>query len=75
MPLNDCRCGKPVRLGAFKITVNRRRGVSHYIAHMDGSLCRDLDTHLWTCCMLKPYPHAEGDRAYKQMIDRWNDRK
>jgi hypothetical protein len=72
MSLIDCKCGKPVRLGALKIKVNRKSGVLHYIAHRDGSVdCEHLTSGNWDSTMLKPYPRAEEDRPYFQMMQRW----
>lgn len=71
MPLIDCKCGKPVRLGAIKLTVNRRKGISHYITHMDGSLCRELNLMEWQVSMLKPYPKNLEDKPYWLMMQRW----
>ena len=69
MSLRDCKCGKPVRLGARKIRVNRKQGVYHYIAHMDGETAINGQ---WCCAMFKPYPKDTNDREYKRMMDRWN---
>lgn len=71
MTLLDCPCGKPVRLGAIKITVNRKLGVSHYISHKDGSRCDN--TNKWTCAMMKPYPRRDEDKPWFKMIAYWND--
>ena len=68
--MNNCStCGKPVRLGANKITVNRKRGVFHYVAHMDGSPMHESG---WDSICLKPYPKIEADKPYAQLIERWN---
>jgi hypothetical protein len=61
-------CGKPVRMGAYHITVNRRRGVAHYIAHLDGSPMHEPG---WECSMMKPYPVNKADTPYQKLIDRW----
>jgi hypothetical protein len=66
----DCKCGKPVRLGANRLTVNRKRGVAHYIAHTDGSPACGGD---WTCIALKPYPKVEAEKAYSKLVARWNE--
>lgn len=67
--MKDCECGKPVRLRAQKITVNRHRGVTHWIEHMDGSqVCRSGE---WSCAMMKPYPKNEADKPWHQMRARW----
>ena len=67
--MNDCPCGKPVRLGAMKVTVMRARGVAHYIEHRDGTRCGHLKG--WTCSMFKPYPKVEAEKPFRQMLDRW----
>ena len=69
--MRDCpKCGKPVRLGANRISVNRKRGVYHYIAHADGStFCYEPGE--WSTVMLKPYPKREADRPRFQMCQRW----
>jgi len=71
MKLKNCpSCGKPVRLGATKIRVDRKPGVAHYIAHMDGSPMHDKG---WDCAALKPYPAREEDKPWAQLCARWND--
>lgn len=71
MKLKNCpACGKPVRLGATKIRVDRKPGVAHYIAHMDGSPMHDKG---WDCAALKPYPAREEDKPWAQLCARWND--
>ncbi len=68
--MTNCTCGKAVRLRAIAISVNRRRGVSNWIEHMDGSaVCPSGD---WTSAMLKPYPKIESERPSRQMIARWD---
>lgn len=69
--MKDCPCGKPVRLGAFRITVNRKRGIAHYIEHMDGSRCEN--TKKWTCSMMNPYL-KEPNRPMDLLIASWNER-
>lgn len=70
--MKDCKCGKPVRLGAYKVSVNRKRGVAHYIAHADGSSnCEFLASDVWACSMLKPYPLSPADREYAKLMSRW----
>jgi hypothetical protein len=64
----DCKCGKPVRLGAHRITVDRKRGVYHYINHTDGTrACGDG----WDCIAVKPYPKIEADKPYAKLVARW----
>jgi hypothetical protein len=63
--LKDCpKCGKPVRLGAYRITINRKHGVGHYIIHMDGS---PMHNPGWDCITLKPIPRTKltgpGDKC------------
>lgn len=72
--MKPCSCGQPVRLRAQRITVNRRRGVRHWIEHLladspkRGGVCVPGD---WATVMLKPYPKAEADRPRVAMIQRW----
>jgi len=64
----DCKCGKPVRLGANRMTINRRQGVYHYIVHRDESpACNGP----WDCVAIKPYPKVEADKPYAKLIARW----
>lgn len=70
-PLKDCPvCGKRVRLGAMKIRFNRKPGITHYIAHMDGSPMHDDG---WKCVAMKPYAAREEDRPWAQLCTKWND--
>lgn len=67
--MTDCICGLPVRLGASRITVNRKRGVYHYIAHLNsGTPACGGD---WTCAALKPYPKDESQRESRKLVARW----
>ena len=69
--LKNCpACGKPVRLGATKIRVNRKPGVAHYIAHTDGS---PMHANGWDCAAMKPYPVRAEDKPWAQLCARWND--
>lgn len=70
MAVNNCtKCGGKIRLGAHRVSLNRRRGVYHYLAHMTG----DCDTTKgWDCSMLKPYPEA-GETPREKMVERWNE--
>lgn len=71
MALKDCPvCGKPVRLGGMKIRINRRQGVEHYIAHVDGSPMHEKG---WNCVAMKPYPARIEDKPWEQLCARWND--
>jgi hypothetical protein len=55
--IRDCKsCGGKMRLTAIRMSVNRKRGVAHAIAHV----------------MLKPYPKLDADKPWFQMIERWN---
>jgi hypothetical protein len=68
--MENCKvCGKSVRLGAYKIVIYRQRGVSHYIAHTDGS---PMHNHIWECTALKPYPVLEQDKPWRILVNRWN---
>lgn len=71
MSLNNCKtCGKPVRLGANKIRVDRKPGVAHYVAHTDGS---PMHEDGWACAAVKPYPAREEDKEWRKLCDRWNE--
>jgi hypothetical protein len=72
MTLHPCpACGKSVRLGAYHLSANRKRGVGHYIAHMGGDDgCRQAVGY--TSAMLKPYPKKDEDKPWFQMCERWN---
>lgn len=67
--MRDCKCGKKVRLGAYRISVNRRKGIVHNILHSDGS-AMDTDED-WGCSALKPYSKNEADRPYQKMMEKW----
>jgi len=69
--LRDCSCGKPVRLSASRVTVNRKRGVWHGIVHIgDSSMACDGP---WDCVALKPYCKDETQREYAKLMRRWNE--
>lgn len=80
--LLPCACGEPVRLGAFKITLNRKRGVSHYISHRRGGKFGDACTPSvdagggvgrdFICAMMKPYPKRDEDKPWVKMMLDWN---
>ena len=56
-----------MRLRAMRLTPNRKRGVTHYLAHVGHTTCSAaVDYH---CQMVKPYPTP---RPYEVMIERWN---
>jgi len=70
MSLANCKkTGRPVRLSAMRISVNRKRGVAHCIVYMDGGVPEGD----WSCAAMKPYPKNEADRPSRQMIKRWNE--
>lgn len=70
MALANCaKCGGEVRLGAQRISVERRRGVAHYIVHL-GKGCGSDDGY--ACAMVKPYPKRDEEKPWFQMIERWN---
>jgi hypothetical protein len=54
----------------MKVTMNRRRGVAHYIAHTS-SFC--VAANAFTCVAIKPYPAKECDKEYFKLMARWND--
>jgi len=65
--MNKCPCGKEARLRGCKITVNRRRGITHWIEHMDGTkVCPPGE---WSSAEMKPY---RTPRECDRMVDRWN---
>jgi len=67
--MKDCSCGKPVRLGVFRITVAGKGGVSHYIEHRNGTaVCVDGD---WQCATMKPYPKNQAEKPSQQMLISW----
>ena len=71
--MRDCQCGKPVRLGAIRVKVNRNSGVLNYVAHADMSPdCEYLKDGKWDCVALKPYAKRKEDKPYAQLIKRWD---
>lgn len=50
------------------MTVNRKRGVYHYIVHRDETPACGGD---WTCIAVKPYPKIEADKPYAKLVARW----
>jgi len=66
--MENCICGKGVRLRGNRMRINRKNGVYHYIEHMDGTkVCPPGD---WNCIALKPYKTpSESD----SLIKKWND--
>lgn len=65
--MRPCKCGKSVRLGAYKIRVNRKNGVAHYIAHFSDGVALPG----WSCMAFKPYPKDETQAEYRKLLDRW----
>ncbi len=61
--MRACKCGKVVQLRALRITLNRHRGVSHWIEHADEGN--------YTSTAMKPYPKQDADKPWKQLIARW----
>jgi hypothetical protein len=70
--MTNCTCGKPVRMGAYRITVNRKRGVCHYIEHA-GEGTKPCIGGDWGCAMLKPYPKNDADKPWKKLLARWEE--
>ncbi len=65
--MRPCKCGKPVRLGAYKVRINRKHGVAHYIAHAGES----AGLTGWECIAFKPYPKDKGQSEYQKLLNRW----
>ena len=64
-----CPCGKTVRLRGYRISVNRRRGVAHFLEHPDGTPpCIDGE---WTCAAFKPYPKDTEESEWRRLLARW----
>lgn len=64
-----CTCGREVRLRVMRISVNRKRGVTHWLEHMDGTKpCIDGD---WSCAALKPYPKNDEDSEWRKLVRRF----
>lgn len=61
-------CGKSVILRAYRVKVNRKNGVGHYIQHVDGT---DACGGPWESVALKPYPKEDADKPWLQLIARW----
>lgn len=68
--MRDCRCGRPVRLSAIKITINRRRGIAHAIVHREDD-SPPCEPGTWATTTLKPYPRRESDCPWRQLLGRW----
>ena len=65
--MNNCPCGKEVRLRACKITVNRSHGITNWIEHMDGTkVCPPGE---WSSAEMKPYGTPSESAA---LVDRWH---
>lgn len=69
--MSPCLCGQDVRLRVIKIAVNRKRGVAHWIEHVDGSRACGGP---WECVALKPYVKDETQREYAKLKRRWEAR-
>lgn len=68
--MENCKCGKKVRLRAFKINMDRKNGISKYLQHMDGSKVCEIGE--WNTLMMKPYPRYIIDWPSTKMIQEWN---
>lgn len=54
------------------MSVNRRRGIVHWIEHVNGSaVCVG---GLWNSISLKPYPKVEAETEWRKLVTRWNAR-
>lgn len=69
--MKDCTCGRNVRLRANIISVNRKRGVAHWIEHMDGTRVCVLGD--WGCAALKPYAKVESERPSRKLVALWDE--
>jgi len=68
--LKPCVCGKQIRVRAMPISLNRKRGVTHWLEHDDfTSVCIPGE---WSSAMLKPYPKNPDDRPKVKMFADWN---
>jgi hypothetical protein len=68
--MNNCNCGKPVRLRGLKVSIDRKKGINHWIEHMDGSRFSDGCTDSVTESLeMKPYPKVP---AWDRMIAAWD---
>lgn len=63
-------CGKSVRLRAMKCTISRKRGVMHWLEHVDGSPLHEVG---WDAVMLKPYPARDRDKPWWKMVQKWKE--
>ena len=68
--MTNCHCGTPVRLRVIRVSVNRKRGVAHWIEHEDGTAACGAPNE-WSCVALKPYPKDESQREYAKLKARW----
>jgi hypothetical protein len=66
--IENCgQCGLPIRLGALRVKVNGRQGITHYLDHIGRTECR---AHRgFTSVAFKAYPEP---RPYQTMIAEWN---
>lgn len=67
----NCPCGKGVRLRAYKIRVNRKPGVAHYLEHVDGT--KPCVAGTWDCASFKPYPKNDADTEWSKMTARFRE--
>ena len=65
-------CSGEVALRAMKLTINRQRGVYHWIEHTarENSCCAVTG---YEAQMFKPYPKKDCDKDWFKMIERWNN--
>jgi len=67
--MRDCRCGTSVVLRVARLTFDRRRGVTHWIEHWDGS--KVCEPGPWSCVAFKPYPNAAEMRESSKLLRGW----
>jgi hypothetical protein len=65
--MNNCTCGKRVRLRGYKMTCEGKKGIHHWIEHIDGT--KICPAGVWGCNAFKPY---KTPREYENLIARWN---
>jgi hypothetical protein len=57
-------------MGATRLRVNGKIGVSHYIDHAQSTDC--TATNGFICAALKPYPKLDDDKEWFKLRERWN---
>ena len=73
MEIKDCpKCHGQMRLRGARMSVNRKRAVAHWIEHKRGEIGGCDGAAGYSCAMVKPYPKADSDKPWFQMIERWN---